>query len=193
MRGPLRTVIAVAIVAVTVVLVWRVVLGGPDPEVGDCVDAGNELVGCADRAAVFKLVREVDTWWRLPARQPQALPVSQSLYCGVALEGAPAPSSEYVSCLLLAGAELARDARALRFAGAGSASAVAEHGGRVKVRGEGWRIFYVLHRGQLDPGLPAILAKPSAVLFVAYIDDAMKRRAEVAAATRCAREPVPAA
>ncbi len=55
------------------------------------------------------------------------------------------------------------------------------------MRGAGWRIFYVLHEGQLDPGPQAVVADPGSVVFVVYIDDASAHRKEVAAATRCAR------
>lgn len=96
------------------------------------------------------------------------------------------PSSEYVPCLLLAGAKLASAPADLAFARGNPAPAPNADGeGAIKVRGDDWRIFYVLHEGQLDPGLAAVVANPAAVVFAAYITDAAKRRKEVAAATRC--------
>jgi hypothetical protein len=182
----LRGGLAVVIVAVTAVLVLRILFGGPDPEIGKCVDARSELVGCGERAAVFKLVREVDSIDECPSDSRRSYQFRSSLYCGVALKGAPKPATEYVSCLLLAGAELADDAADLRFASSYAGGPRTRRAGTVTVAGDDWRIFYVLSEGQLDPGVRAIVADPAKVVFVAYIDDVSDRRDEVAAATRCA-------
>ena len=188
-RSQGRALGAVAIAVLFVTLVFLFLQAGPDPQAGKCVDMRNELVGCEQNAALFRLVREVDSERDCPSDSLKLYRFRSSLFCGVALRGAPAPSSEYVSCLLLAGAELARRPADLSFAagfGPGARSASAERTGTVKVRGDGWRIFYVLHEGQLDPGLPAIVADPGRVASVAYVAHASAQREEVAAATRCA-------
>lgn len=185
MNPVLRGGLVVVIVAVTAVLVLRILLGGPDPEIGKCVDARSELVGCGERGAVFKLVREVNSVEECPSDSRKSYQFRSSLYCGVALKGAPKPATEYVSCLLLAGAKLADDAADLRFASSYAGGPGARRAGAVTVAGEDWRIFYVLSEGQLDPGVRAVLADPATVVFVAYIDDVSDRRDEVAAATRC--------
>jgi hypothetical protein len=188
MQGSKRsTVIGACVVLFIAVLVWQL-SSGPDPRTGKCVDARGALVGCGARAALYKLVREVDSGRECPANAGKVYSFRSSLYCGVALRGAPVPSPEYVPCLLQAGAKLA-GAADLAFArgfAAKPASASDARSGRVKVRGDDWRIFYVLHEGQLDPGLNAVVADPGAVVFVAYITDAAEHRKEIAAATRCA-------
>ncbi len=134
-------------------------------------------------------MREVDEGRECPSESQKLYQFRSSLYCGVALKGAPAPSQEYVPCLLLAGAELARRPQDLAFARDAAAAAgqpIGSGGGVFKVRGEDWRIFYVLFEGQLDPGLQAIVANPAKVPFVAYITQASEHRKEIAAATRCA-------
>jgi len=184
-----RLVAIVVILAITVTALTKIFFGGPDPETGKCVDRGGALVGCGERAALYKLVREVDDGRDCPSESLRLYQFRSSLYCGVALRGAPAPSGEYVPCLLLAGAELARGADDLAFAkgapGAGGASG-GSGSGVIKVRGDDWRIFYVLHEGQLDPGPASVVANPAQVVFVAYIENARAHRKEVAAATRCA-------
>lgn len=183
-----RLVIGGFAVLFVAVLVWQ--LGsGPQPQTGRCVDRRGALVGCADRAALYKLEREVGDARECPADASKVYSFRSSLYCGVALRGAPVPSPEYVPCLLQAGAQLAHTAGDLAFArgfAAPPASARDAASGRIKVRGGDWRIFYVLHEGQLDPGLAAVVANPSAVVFAAYITQAAEHRAEIAAATRCA-------
>jgi hypothetical protein len=195
MRGSLpRTLAILVILAVTVLLVGRIFTSGPDPATGKCVDFHGRLVGCGDRAALYRLAREVDSGRECPAASRKLYRLRSALYCGVALRGAPAPSTDYVPCLLLAGAELAARSRDLSFAeGFDAASRTARSAGIVKVRGENWRIFYVLSQGQLDPGLAAVVADPATVAFVAYIADARAHRRQVAAATRCARGGTPAA
>jgi len=190
-----RLVAIVVILAITVFLVTKILFGGPDPESGKCVDADGALVGCDERAALYKLVREVDDRSECPSEALKLYQFRSSLFCGVALRGAPAPSGDYVPCLLLAGAELARGPDDLAFAkdGVGEAVAGSSGSGVVKVRGDDWRIFYVLSEGQLDPGPAAVVANPAKVVFVAYVDDASANRKEVAAATRCARGEAPAA
>lgn len=185
MNPALRGGLAVVIVAVTAVLVFRIFFGGPDPETGKCVDARSELVDCGDSAATFKLVREVDAVDQCPSDSRKTYQLRSNLYCGVALRGAPKPSTEYVSCLLLAGAELADDAGDLRFAASYAGGPGTMRSGAVTVTGADWRIYYVLAEGQLDPGVRAVVADPAKVVFAAYIDEAGDRRDEVAAATRC--------
>jgi hypothetical protein len=181
----LRTGLVVVIVAVTAVLVVKILLGGPDPQTGRCVDAHNELVDCDARAAVFKLVRKVDAARDCPADARKLYQFESDLFCGVALHGAPAVSGEYVSCLLLAGAELASRPADLSFAKASRPVRTHSADGAVTVTGDDWRIFYVLAEGQLDPGAPAIVANPARAIFVAYIDEAGARPKDVAAAERC--------
>jgi hypothetical protein len=188
------------VIAGLVVLFLAVVVyflrSGPDPETGKCVDRTGALVGCGTRAALYKLTREVNSGRDCGADSTKLYGFRDSLYCGVALHGAPAPSRDYVPCLLLAGAKLARRPADLAFAEGIApplASARDTADGRIKIRGEGWRVFYVLHEGQLDPGLPSVVANPSRVVFVAYITAAGKHRKQVAAATRCASDPHPAA
>jgi hypothetical protein len=213
MRGPVpRLVAIVVILAITVMLVTKILFGGPDPKAGTCVDDGGALVGCGEQAALYKLVREVDAASECPSSSQKLYRFRSSLYCATALKGgAPKPSVDYVPCLLLAGAQLARRPADLAFAEGfddppAAAKGTAEHGrdardapdaddeatGLVKVRGDDWRIFYVLYEGQLDPGLPAIVANPAKAVFVAYITGAAKHRKQVAAATRCARGESPA-
>jgi hypothetical protein len=193
MRGPVpRLVAIVVILAITFMALSRILFGGPDPQAGKCVDADGALVGCGERAALYKLVREVDDGRDCPSDSRKLYQFRSSLYCGVALKGAPAPSGEYIPCLLLAGAQLARTSADLAFA-RGDAAGAGPLGGRdsgvVKARGDDWRIFYVLFEGQIDPGLPAVLANPAEAVFVAYITQASEHRKEVAAATRCTRAP----
>jgi hypothetical protein len=196
MRGSLpRLVAIVVILAITFLAVSKILFGGPDPERGKCVDVHGALVGCGARAALYKLVREVDDGRDCPSESRKLYQFRSSLYCGVALRGAPAPTGDIVPCLLLAGAQLARRAQDLAFA-RGATARAAPVGGRdsgvVKVSGEGWRIFYVLSEGQLDPGLATVVANPTTVAFVAYVADAARQRREIAAATRCARGAAPA-
>jgi hypothetical protein len=196
MRGSLpRLVAIVVILAITFLLVSKILFGGPHPATGKCVDVEGALVSCGDRAALYELVREVDDPRECPSESRKLYRFRSSLYCGVALKGAPAPSGDVVPCLLLAGARLARRPRDLAFARGAAARAAPAGGagsGVVKVRGEDWRIFYVLSEGQLDPGLAAIVANPARVAFVAYIAGAARHRRAVAAATRCARGEAPA-
>jgi hypothetical protein len=186
----------VVILAITFMLVSKILFGGPDPKTGRCVDADGALVGCGEAKALYKLVREVDDGRECPSESQKLYQFRSSLYCGVALKGAPAPSQEYVPCLLLAGAELARRPQDLAFARGVAAAPAAKAGaetGVVKVRGDDWRIFYVLYEGQLDPGPAAIVANPAKAVFVAYITQASQHRKQVAAATRCAHGDAPAA
>jgi hypothetical protein len=180
----LRTGLVVAIVAVTALLVFKILFGGPDPQTGKCVDKGNELVDCDARAAVFKLVRKVDEARECPGDASKLYQFRSDLFCGVALNGAPAVSPEYVSCLLLAGAKLASKPADLSFAAAAPGRARSVRGA-VTVTGDDWRIFYVLAKGRLDPGAAAIVANPAMATFVAYIEDARARAKDVAAAERC--------
>ncbi len=173
------------IVAVTALLVFKILFGGPDPETGKCVDRGNGLVDCGARAAVFKLVRKVDNAGDCPADARKLYQFRSELFCGVALHGAPAVSGEYVSCLLLAGAQLASKSADLAFAANGSRGRTRSARGAVTVTGDDWRIYYVLAKGQLDPGPSAVVANPARAVFVAYIDGAGARGKEVAAAARC--------
>jgi len=186
----------VVILTITFMLVSKMLFGGPDFEAGKCVDDDGALVECGDDKALYKLVREVDDARECPSESQKLYQFRSSLYCGVALKGAPAPSGDYVPCLLLAGAELARRSQDLTFARGVPADAGAQVGtgtGVVKVRGDDWRIFYVLYEGQIDPGAAAIVANPAKVVFVAYITQASERRKDVAAATRCARGAAPPA
>src|SRR5688500_11489002 len=196
MRGPLpRLVAIVVILAIAFMLVSKILFGGPDFEAGKCVDDDGALVGCGDSAALYKLVREVEDGSECPSESQKLYQFGSSLFCGVALKGAPAPSEEYVPCLLLAGAELARRPQDLAFARGVRADAGAPVGngsGVVKVRGDDWLIFYVLYEGQIDPGAAAIVADPAEAVFVAYITNVSERRKQVAAATRCARGAAPA-
>lgn len=180
----LRTGLVVVIVAVTALLVSRILFGGPDPQTGKCVDKGNELVDCDARAAVFRLVRKVDDARECPTDARKLYQFRSDLFCGVALHGAPEVSGEYVSCLLLAGAKLASRPADLSFARASPGRARSARGA-VTVTGDDWRIFYVLAKGQLDPGAPAVVANPSKAIFVAYIADAASHAKDVAAAERC--------
>ncbi len=197
MRGPLpRLVAIVVILTITFMLVSKMLFGGPDFEAGKCVDDEGALVECGDDKALYKLVREVDDARECPSESQKLYQFRSSLYCGVALKGAPAPSRDYVPCLLLAGAELARRPQDLTFARDVPADAGAQVGkgtGVFKVRGGDWRIFYVLFEGQIDPGAAAIVANPAKAVFVAYITQASERRKDVAAATRCARGAAPPA
>ena len=183
-----RVVIGCFVVLFLAVLVWQL-SSGPEPATGKCVDRGGALVGCEADTALYKLARKVDSGRECPANSNKLYALRGTLYCGVALRGAAVPRPDYVPCLLLAGAKLADSAEELAFArgfAAPPASPSAVASGRIKVRGDDWRIFYVLHSGQLDPGLAAVVARPAAVVFVAYITDAAAHRKEVAAATRCA-------
>lgn len=180
----LRTGLVVAIVAVTALLVSKILFGGPDPQTGKCVDSANQLVGCDSRAAVFTLVRKVDEARECPGEASKLYQFRSDLFCGVALNGAPAVSPEYVSCLLLAGAQLASKPSDLSFAAASPGRARSARGA-VTVTGDDWRIFYVLAKGRLDPGAAAIVANPARAIFVAYIDDAGRNAKDVAAAERC--------
>ena len=180
----LRTGLVVAIVAVTALLVLKILFSGPDPQTGKCVDKGNQLVDCDARAAVFKLVRKVDEARECPGEASKLYQFRSDLFCGVALNGAPAVSPEYVSCLLLAGAELASKPADLSFAESSPGRAQTSKGA-VTVTGDDWRIFYVLAKGRLDPGAAAIVANPARAIFVAYIDDAGTRAKDVTAAERC--------
>ena len=190
MRGPVpRLVAIVVILAIAFMAVSKILFGGPDPRAGRCVDAAGALVGCGEGAALYKLVREVDDGRDCPSESQKLYQFRSSLYCGVALKGAPSPSQELVPCLLLAGAQLAGDAGDLAFAAGDEAVSGPLGESVVKVRGDDWRIFYVLFEGQLDPGLPAILADPAKAVFVAYVTDAPAKRREVAAATRCGLGP----
>lgn len=188
MHPRLRTGLVVVIVAITSLLVYKILFGGPDPQTGRCVDGGDRLVACDARGAIFKLAREVDAARDCPSDARKLYTFRDKLFCGVALHGAPAPSSEYVSCLLLAGAKLAFRSSDLEFARNASA-AVSSDGGAVTVTGSGWRIFYVLGRGQLDPGLQAIVQDPARATFVAYVADAKADAKQVAAAERCTPRP----
>ncbi len=61
MRGTLpRLATIVVILAITLPVVSKLLLGGPDPQAGKCVDRVGALVGCGERTALYKLVREVD-------------------------------------------------------------------------------------------------------------------------------------
>jgi hypothetical protein len=185
----------VVILAITVMLVTKLLFGGPHPKAGTCVDDDGALIGCGEKAALYKLVREVDEGSECPSESQKLYQFRSSLFCGVALRGAPATSGDYVPCLLLAGAQLARRPQDLAFAKGlhAGAAASATTTGVVKVRGDDWRIFYVLYEGQIDPGPPAIVADPAQAVFVAYITGASEHRKEVAAATRCARGDAPPA
>lgn len=185
MNPALRSGLVVVIVAITAVLVFRILFSGPDPEAGKCVDARGQLVGCGHRAAVYKLVSEVDSAQDCPSDSRRSYRFRSSLYCGVALDGAPETSREYIPCLLLAGAELAGDSADLSFARTYAGGPPARRGGIVSVSGDDWRIYYVLFEGQLDPGVSSVVADPAKVQFAAYIDDAGDRRDAVAAAMRC--------
>jgi len=177
----------VVILAITVMVLTKIFFGGPEPEKGKCVDSDGALVGCGEQAALYKLVREVGDGRECPSNARKLYQFRSDLFCGVALRGAPAPSGEYVPCLLLAGAELARGADDLAFAKPGVTGAKSgSSSGVVKVRGDDWRIFYVLSTGQIDPGPAAVVANPATVAFVAYIERASEHRKQVAAATRCA-------
>ncbi len=185
-----RVVISAFVVLFLAVLVWQL-RSGPDPETGKCVDREGALVGCDAKTALYKLEREVASGRECPADSSKLYSFRSSLYCGVALRGAPVPSPEYVPCLLQAGARLARSAGELAFARGFEgprASASDATSGQIKVRGDDWRLFYVLHSGQLDPGLKAVVANPGEVVFVAYITGAAAHRKEIAAATRCASD-----
>ena len=63
--------------------------------------------------------------------------------------------------------------------------AIAIKPGRVSVKGDGWRLFYTLPANGEDPGVKAILAKPSRVRAVAYIEDAAANPRVVAKARAC--------
>jgi hypothetical protein len=187
-----RLVAIVVILAVTVMVVTKIFFGGPDPEKGKCVNARGALVGCGQRAALYKLVREVDDGRECPSDASKLYRFRSSLFCGVALKGAPPPSAQIVPCLLQAGAKLAGGPGELAFArGVRAADAASARPGVIKVRGDDWRMFYVLHAGQLDPGPAAVVARPGQVVYVAYIERASEHRKAVAAATRCARASAP--
>jgi hypothetical protein len=195
MKATLRRpqVIAALVVLFLAVVVYEL-RSGPGFKTGSCVDRAGALVGCGDRAALYKLARKVDSGRDCPSDSAKLYTFRSTLYCGVALHGAPKPSADYVPCLLLAGAQLARSAADLAFArGVAPPPAASAASGRVKIRGDDWRIFYVLHEGQLDPGLAAVVANPEAVVFVAYITGAAAHRKQVVAATRCAGSAKPTA
>ena len=192
MQGSQRKVLIAGLAALFVGVLVYSLSSGADPQTGKCVDARGALVGCGARAAVYRLAREVKSGRACPANANKLYTFRSTLYCGVALHGAPVPSRDYVPCLLVAGATLAQTSADLAFAkgfaGAPPPRASATATGRIKVRGDDWRIFYVLHEGQVDPGLSAVVANPAAVVFVAYITGAAAHRKQVAAATRCASE-----
>jgi hypothetical protein len=194
MQGTLpRTLAIVVILAVTEMLLSQLFFGGPHFETGKCVDGAGALADCDDKKALYRLAREVESQDECPKESFKLYAFRGSLFCGVALKGAPAPLRDVVPCLLLAGAQLAGSPRDLGFAReAQTADASSTTKGVVKVRGDDWRLFYVLFEGQIDPGVDAILANPTRVPFVAYITGASEHREEVAAATRCARGDAPA-
>jgi hypothetical protein len=190
MQGSQRKLVIAGFVVLFVAVTAYLLSSGPHPEAGNCVDRGGALVGCGKPAALYKLAKKVRSGRECTADASKLYAFRGSTYCGVALHGAPVPRPDYVPCLLLAGAKLAGSAADLAFARgfAGAPAGAAEaRSGQIKVRGEDWRIFYVLHEGQLDPGLAAVVANPGEVVFVAYITNAAAHREEVAAATRCGR------
>ena len=194
MQGSQRRWVIAGFGVLFVVALVYFLSSGPEPETGNCVDASGALVGCDERAARYRLAREVKSGRECPSASSKLLTFRSGLYCGVALRGAPVPSSEYVPCLLLAGAKLAQAPADLAFARGFAApppTAAGQASGRIKIRGDDWRIFYVLREGQLDPGLAAVVANPASVVFAAYITQASAHRGQVAAATRCARDAGP--
>src|ERR1051325_7586228 len=106
MQGAQRRWVIGGLAVLFVAALWYFLSSGPEPAAGKCIDARGTLVGCDERAASYKLARQVASGRECPAATTKLVTFRSSLYCGVALRGAPAPSSEYVPCLLLAGAKL---------------------------------------------------------------------------------------
>ena len=97
-----------------------------------------------------------------------------------------APSAKSLErCWRQAGAEIASDADDLRFAVGSTARNVKISAGRVSVKGKDWRVFYTLPTDGEDPGLATVLAKPSTVRAVAYVENAPSHAGIVAAARAC--------
>ena len=103
---------------------------------------------------------------------------------GITTEEAPSPPS-LERCWRQAGARIAASARDLRFAVGGHARHIAVSPGRVSVKGPDWRVFYTLPADGEDPGLAKVLAKPSTVRAVAYVEDAPAHARVVAKARDC--------
>jgi hypothetical protein len=100
-----QVVVLIAPLAVLLLLraiVWTPIGRNPDHvdnyAVGKCLDKGNKIVACGDRAAAYKLVVEVDSdhdcpgetadTWAAPGR---AMGGPDRVYCGVALKGPDVP------------------------------------------------------------------------------------------------------
>ena len=91
-------------------------------------------------------------------------------------------------CWRAAGAVIAAGARDLRFAEGTRVRSIAIGGARVSIKGDDWRIFYVLPDDGDDPGLSAILEDPGAVAAVAYVKEASKHAAIVRRARACGED-----
>jgi hypothetical protein len=104
------------------------------------------------------------------------------------LDADPAPSAtpaQFAFCWKSAGARIASDASDLRFAAADKRPEKTRAHGRVSVKGDDWRIFYVLSADGADPGLARVLSDPLAVSVIAYVRDAASHPKVVRNARRC--------
>ena len=88
-------------------------------------------------------------------------------------------------CWRRAGASIASSAGDLRFAVGSTARNIAIKPGQISVKGKRWRIFYTLPSDGEDPGLATVLAKPSTVSAVAYVQDAPAHAGVVEKARAC--------
>ena len=103
---------------------------------------------------------------------------------GFTTEAAPSAAA-LERCWRRAGASIASDAGDVRFAVGSTARNVKISPGRVSAKGKEWRIFYTLPSDGEDPGLATVLAKPSTVSAVAYVQDAPAHTGVVEKARAC--------
>lgn len=103
----------------------------------------------------------------------------------VAADGSTTTPASLERCWRRAGAAIASNAADLRFAVGSTARNISISTGRISVKGEDWRIFYTLPSDGEDPGLATVLAKPSTVSAVAYVEDAPAHAGIVAKTRAC--------
>jgi hypothetical protein len=93
---------------------------------------------------------------------------------------------DYERCWRQAGAQIASDARDLRFAaGDKKEPASLQDLSRVSVDGKQWRMFYALPLDGVDPGIAAVIADPNIVPVVAYVRNAQRHKEIVVRARSC--------
>lgn len=118
-----------------------------------------------------RFVREEGRW--LGARDPDAFAADEG-----------ASPRELRSCWRRAGARIATSTDDLRFAAGRRATHVAVRSSHVSAKADDWRIFYALPESG-DPGLAAVVARPSRVPAVAYVRDPVAHADVVNAARAC--------